>query len=51
MVQADCSLTHWDRICSEAAISYVMAIRDLILGKNETVCPHKHKKSEILLFP
>lgn len=38
MVRADCSLTHCEKDCEEAVFSYVIAIRDLIHGKSETVC-------------
>lgn len=50
MVEADCSLTHSDTNCSEAVFAYVMAIRDLIHGKNATVRSHKHKKNGKMVF-
>ncbi|VDK31517.1 unnamed protein product [Gongylonema pulchrum] len=38
MVHADCSLTHCEEDCVEAVFSYVMAIRELLNGKNGAVC-------------
>lgn len=51
MVREESSLTHSEEDCSEAAFSYVMAIRDLIQGKNTTVCRNTNNNKENLTLP